>query len=123
MLFLTGPICTNLHHPHLCSRSHSQHYTLRYTKLTDFGVSKKMVNGLCKGNSGTAGYMAPEIYSKSHLHAEPSDFFSAGVVLHQMLTGGNLYAFDKTSVKVQPGQWGSQVGGSRWQSVAVSSSH
>ncbi len=60
-----------------------------YLKLTDFGVSKHFDSPLmvCKSTSGTHGYMAPEIYAKSHIHGREVDYFAVGVTLHELCLG------------------------------------
>ena len=63
-----------------------------YVYIIDFGVSKPIKNGkLTKGqDSGTFGYMAPEIINKTPFSYQ-SDFFSLGVMLHKVLLGYNPY--------------------------------
>ncbi|KAJ1438757.1 kinase-like domain-containing protein, partial [Ochromonadaceae sp. CCMP2298] len=57
-------------------------------KLSDFGVAKILPDLQdCRSTSGTHGYMAPEIYVGNHSHGTPSEWFSAGVTLHELLTG------------------------------------
>lgn len=63
-----------------------------YLKLSDFGISKILSpTKTCRATSGTHGYMAPEIYFKGgiepHTHGIPADYFAAGVLLHELLTG------------------------------------
>lgn len=59
-----------------------------WIKLSDFGISGIMdKEGYCYQKSGTRGYAAPELYSPSHRHGAPSDWFSLGVTMHEFLTG------------------------------------
>ena len=59
-----------------------------YVKITDFGLSWQAGPNepfICNKRSGTPGYVAPELFSNSHKHAAPFDFFALGVCLHEML--------------------------------------
>jgi serine/threonine protein kinase len=64
-----------------------------YAKIADFGISKSVCapDVLCYATSGTHGYMASEIYRRnpkpSHGHSFSADWFSLGVMLHELLTG------------------------------------
>jgi len=57
-----------------------------YLKITDLGLSWQADNEemICDKKSGTKSYMAPEIYAKTHKHGIPSDYFSVGVICHEM---------------------------------------
>lgn len=58
-----------------------------WIKLSDFGISGLMdADGFCYAKSGTRGYAAPELYSPSHKHGVPSDWFSLGATTHELLT-------------------------------------
>jgi serine/threonine protein kinase len=81
-----------------------------FAKILDFGLAKRVSAGLGKGSApdartaletrpgvvlGTVGYMSPE--QASGAHAEfPSDQFSFGAILYEMLTGRR--AFDRHTV-------------------------
>jgi serine/threonine protein kinase len=80
-------------------------------KLSDFGVAKILTDVEdCRSTSGTHGYMvsccrwfqlagpplftgwaaslqAPEVYMGAHQHGTASEWFSAGVTVHELLTG------------------------------------
>jgi len=75
-----------------------------YAKLADFGLAKlaeppagEATRTMTEGESqagaivGTVAYMSPEQASGRPLDAR-SDIFSLGVVLHELLSGGRLYA-------------------------------
>lgn len=55
-----------------------------YLKLTDLGISSKMVNGECDKRSGTKPYMAYELLNKTP-HGIPSDLYSLTIVLYELL--------------------------------------
>jgi hypothetical protein len=64
-------------------------------KLVDFGIAKLVDEGMAgRTNTGTLkgkyGYMAPEQAAGKHVDHR-SDIFSAGIVLHEMLTGRRLF--------------------------------
>jgi serine/threonine kinase 32 len=56
-------------------------------RLTDFGISAKLsdIDSACTASSGTLEYMAPEIRAPGHKHSVPSEVFSAGVYLHELV--------------------------------------
>lgn len=55
-------------------------------KVCDFGLSRlKAQERSMTGNCGTVQWMAPEVLANQH-YAEPSDVFSFGIVLTEMLT-------------------------------------
>lgn len=56
--------------------------------LSDFGVAKLLPDiENCRSTSGTHGYMAPEVYSKEHVHGSAFDWFATGITLFELLTG------------------------------------
>ena len=61
-----------------------------YIHITDFGISKFYHPDNGKENSGTPGYMAPEVlFNKDHDYSV--DFFSLGVILYELLMGKRPY--------------------------------
>mmetsp|Transcript_7930 Transcript_7930/g.16553 ORF Transcript_7930/g.16553 Transcript_7930/m.16553 type:complete len:424 (+) Transcript_7930:204-1475(+) len=56
-------------------------------KLTDFGISHKLrsKDAICTNSSGTLEYMAPEIRKEGHKHSYPSDFYSIGIYLFELI--------------------------------------
>ncbi|KAF1328942.1 Ciliate-e2/ciliate-e2-unclassified protein kinase, partial [Globisporangium splendens] len=69
-----------------------------YPRLTDLGVSVQADNLRYRGNSGTTPYMAPELFlGNHHEHGIAADFFSLGILAHELLFGkkswtGNVQA-------------------------------
>ena len=54
-----------------------------YIHITDFGISKIFHPDNGKENSGTPGYMAPEVlFNKDHTYCV--DYFSLGVILYEL---------------------------------------
>ena len=61
-----------------------------YIHITDFGISKIYHQDNGKENSGTPGYMAPEVlFNKDHNFSV--DYFSLGVCLYELLMGKRPY--------------------------------
>ena len=61
-----------------------------YIHITDFGISKIYHPENGKENSGTPGYMAPEVlFNKDHDYSV--DFFSLGVILYELIMGKRPY--------------------------------
>ncbi len=59
-----------------------------HVRLTDFGLSKECITekNLAHSFCGTPEYLAPEILRRSG-HGKPSDWWSLGALLYEMLTG------------------------------------
>lgn len=68
-----------------------------YLRLTDFGISTTVKRSNGHEAAGTPGYMAPEVICKRS-HGQVSDFFSVGVVAHELMMGYRPYS----------SQWGRQ---------------
>ena len=62
-----------------------------YLKLTDFGLSIDIDRPprLPRGydNSGTPGYLPPEVYQYSPRHTKAMDWFAVGAVFYELLAG------------------------------------
>lgn len=58
-----------------------------YPRLTDMGVSVQSDTLRYRGNSGTTSYMAPELFLGNREHGVAADFFSAGILTHELLFG------------------------------------
>lgn len=70
-----------------------------YLKLTDFGISMQLQDGVCVSTSGTRPYMAPEIFMSGHRHNQTVDYYALGITTHQMLTGHRPYRPDRSLLK------------------------
>lgn len=75
-------------------------------KLIDFGLAKRLNSeGFAhSGFCGTVGFMAPEVahcqYTTSSLLAcPPTDYFSLGVIVYMLLSGGREPFWDVTELK------------------------
>ena len=65
-----------------------------YVKLTDFGIAYELdVNGWCTRTSGTAGYMAPEMYTAKH--GKEVDWFALGVMLVELIVNERPFKSDE----------------------------
>ena len=57
-----------------------------YVKICDFGFAKKLVGGRTFTKCGTEEYAAPEVVN-GHGRSCAADWWSLGILLHEMLTG------------------------------------
>lgn len=57
-----------------------------YVSITDFGISKYFETNNSTENSGTPGYMAPEILC-AYNHSFSADYYSLGVVAYEIIMG------------------------------------
>ena len=58
--------------------------------LVDLGISyieKNLSAPLCASSSGTIEYLAPEVLTTSHRHSVHADFWSLGIIMHELLFG------------------------------------
>ena len=70
-----------------------------YLRITDFGVAKIIKDKKCLDNSGTPGYLAPEIHF-SQGHTFNADFYSIGVICYELLLGKRPYlGSDRKEIK------------------------
>ena len=61
-----------------------------YVKITDFGIAKIYHEGNASENSGTPGYMAPEVLcSQDHKYAV--DYYAVGVIGYEFMKGYRPY--------------------------------
>jgi serum/glucocorticoid-regulated kinase 1/serum/glucocorticoid-regulated kinase 2 len=61
-----------------------------YLRLTDFGIARIWEPENGKENSGTPGYMAPEVMFKQN-HGIAADFFAVGVIAYECILGHRPY--------------------------------
>ena len=61
-----------------------------YLRITDFGIAKYIEIDNHKDNSGTVGYMAPEVLFRKK-HSFPCDFFAIGVITYELMFGKRPY--------------------------------
>jgi serine/threonine protein kinase len=72
-----------------------------YLKLIDLGIARVWQPHNSSDTSGSPGYMAPEVLLRQN-HSYVSDFFSLGVILHQLMLGSKPYsAEDRIGYKSQ----------------------
>ena len=70
-----------------------------YLIITDFGIAKKKSQVNVRDNSGTPGYMAPEVMFKTGC-SESSDYFAMGVILYESVFGRRPYSgADRDAIK------------------------
>jgi serine/threonine protein kinase len=61
-----------------------------YLLITDFGIAKKANQVNFRDNSGTPGYMAPEVMFKTGCSFS-SDYYPIGIILHECIFGRRPY--------------------------------
>lgn len=88
-------------------------------KLIDFGISYQVPTSslvcICEARSGTKPYLAPEVFvSPHHYHGYESDFWSLGVIMHELLF--QRRPFD-THVPIEMVKYSEVTYGSSWQEL------
>lgn len=63
-------------------------------QLGDFGVARRCRIGMLQTMTGTAAYMAPEV-ARGDVYDGRADLYSLGIVLYQLLNGGQLPLTDE----------------------------
>lgn len=61
-----------------------------YLRLTDFGIARVWEPENNSENSGTPGYMAPEVMFKQN-HGVAADYFAVGVIGYECIMGRRPY--------------------------------
>ena len=61
-----------------------------YLHLTDFGIAQVWVEDNERENSGTPGYMAPEVMFRLK-HGIVADYFAVGVIAYECMMGRRPY--------------------------------
>jgi serine/threonine protein kinase len=61
-----------------------------YLRLTDFGIAREWTPENSMENSGTPGYMAPEVMIKQN-HGIAADYFAVGVIGYECMMGRRPY--------------------------------
>lgn len=61
-----------------------------YLRLTDFGIAREWTPENAQENSGTPGYMAPEVLCKQN-HGISADYFAVGVITFELIFGHRPY--------------------------------
>ena len=61
-----------------------------YLRLTDFGIARYYKEENFMENSGTPGYMAPEVMFRQN-HSYTADYFAVGVLAYEMIMGRRPY--------------------------------
>ncbi|KAJ3077403.1 MAP kinase kinase (MEK) [Podochytrium sp. JEL0797] len=60
-------------------------------KITDFGVSKQLLDTLARTFTGTQGYLAPERITSGDVYTVTSDVWALGLTLIEIATAKNVY--------------------------------
>lgn len=61
-----------------------------YLRITDFGIARSWSPDNGVNNSGTPGYMAPEVMERQN-HSIPADYFALGVIGYECMMGRRPY--------------------------------
>ena len=68
-----------------------------YLKITDFGIAKKIENQILTENSGTPGYMAPEVMNYQ-THSFTADYYAIGIICYELMMGVRPYTGENKNV-------------------------
>ena len=68
-----------------------------YLKITDFGIAKKKDNQNLSENSGTPGYMAPEVMNYQN-HSFTADYYAIGIICYELMMGVRPYTGENKNV-------------------------
>ena len=69
-----------------------------YVRITDFGIAKENENDNSSENSGTPGYMSPEVILKKN-HTFTTDFFALGVIGYEFMKGKRPFTGTRAEIK------------------------
>ena len=68
-----------------------------YLKITDFGIAKKKDNQSLNENSGTPGYMAPEVMNYQN-HSFTVDYYAIGIICYELMMGVRPYTGENKNI-------------------------
>ena len=68
-----------------------------YLKITDFGIAKKKDNQNLSENSGTPGYMAPEVMNYQN-HSFTADYYAVGIICYELMMGVRPYTGENKNI-------------------------
>ena len=68
-----------------------------YLKITDFGIAKKKDNQNLSENSGTPGYMAPEVMNYQN-HSFTADYYAIGIICYEFMMGVRPYVGENKNI-------------------------
>ena len=69
-----------------------------YVRITDFGIAKENEKDNSSENSGTPGYMSPEVILKKN-HTFTTDFFAIGVIGYEFMKGKRPFVGNRAEIK------------------------
>ena len=68
-----------------------------YMKISDFGIAKKKDNQNLSENSGTPGYMAPEVMNYQN-HSFTADYYAIGIICYELMMGVRPYTGENKNI-------------------------
>ena len=68
-----------------------------YLKITDFGIAKKKENQNLTEDSGTPGYMAPEVMNYQ-THSFTADYYAIGIICYELMMGVRPYTGENKNI-------------------------